>query len=170
MDRFAYSLNGTVVVYGFDNFDGLMSADRDEAVLLPKRIASRESELDDSLENSFCTMPRITFEDLRNSFNDSEFDIADTESDADDDFLRNDLSLLSPDYYANSKADDEAHDVIKELSIPQQQRNCSIPNDAFILIYTGNNCASTHFSQPCLAINILSYFLFYNLLLSRALM
>lgn len=155
MDRFVYSLNGTVVIYGYDNFDGLTPSERNDAVLLPKRVASNESELDDLLANSFCTMPDITFDEMRDSFNDAEFDIVD---DADDDFLGNELSLLSPDYYA--KSDDKAHDVIKDLD-SLQQPNCSIPDEAFIRFYMGKNCASTQTSQHRLDIII-----FYSIILS----
>lgn len=157
MDQFVYSLNGTVVVYGYDNFDGLVPKERNDAVLLPKRIAANESDLDDSAENSFCTVPHITFDDLRTNFKDPEFDIVDGDADADGNSLRNVVSTLSPDYYAKSS------DATQELSF-SQQRNDSIANDAFTHFYSADNCAPTHTSrqQPCIAINILLYFLLYN--------
>lgn len=156
MDRFVYSLNGTVVVYGYDNFDGLTPSERNDAVLLPRRVASNESELDDLFAYSFCTTPNITFDEMRDSFNDVEFDNID---DAYDDFLENDLSLLSSDYYA--KSDDKSHDVIKDLDY-QQQPNCSMPNEAFIRFYMAKNDASTQASQHRLAISIYCIFLFHN--------
>lgn len=146
-----YSLNGTLVVYGYEHFDGLTPPEKYDALLLPKRNASNESELNELLENSFCTMSRITFDDLRNYNNNTEYDIV-----GDDDeyyaVLGNDL-LISPDYYVESDNEyDATNSNFNDLTIPVQ--NCSIPNDALIRFYIRNKCTSTHVDQLCVAINI----------------
>lgn len=155
MDQFVYSLNGTVVVYGYDHFDGLAPSQRNDAVLLPKRITTSQSELDEMLENSFCTIPRITFDDLRTNFNDPEFDIADDE-DKDDSLA---LASLPTDYYA--KSDETIDDMTEKLSVPSE-RNGSTASGAYQRIHDGDNGASGHACQRYTLINMLLCFVFYN--------
>lgn len=145
MDRFVYSLNGTLVVYGYENFDKLTPIERNDAILLPKRqSSSSDSELDTLLESSFCTMSHITFDDLRNNFNDPEYDVVDDDDDVDSNFLGNNSNNNEPPATHANHKNDKTHNVIaaEEMKIPRNE-NCSISTDAIIRYYfMRNKCVS----------------------------
>lgn len=77
VDPFAYSLNGTIYIYGYFNFAQLSTADQYKALLLPKKGLSAvpiENVISDAFENNFCSQQQQLLFGEGDSDNDDERD------------------------------------------------------------------------------------------------